>query len=112
LKVTDHGTTCFTVQDGSGGFAVECQGKWSGLGSQTVLFTVSAPFSCENGGGNFPPGQQATGSQEVTPTNGQFTFDVTTNFINCHDNMTPTFGVATVCAQRTPPFCLTYAVRQ
>jgi hypothetical protein len=111
LKVTDHGTSCFTVNNGT---AVECTGKWSGLGSQTTVFTVTAPFTCENNGGNFPPGQAATGQQTVNPTNGAFSFDITTSSVSksCPDGMKPTFGAATVCAQRTPPVCMTYVVRQ
>jgi hypothetical protein len=110
LKVTDHGTSCFTTNNGT---AVECVGKWSGLGSQTTVFTVTAPFTCTNNGGNTPPGQTATGSQTVTPSNGAFSFDVTTSSVNsCPDDMAPSFTTATVCAQRTPPVCMTYTVRQ
>jgi hypothetical protein len=92
LKVTDHGTTCAVVNQGGGKFAVNCQGKLSGLGSQTTVIEVLAPFGCTNRGGNNPPGQVSGQSGPITPQNGQVTFNVTTGSASCPDQMQPFFG--------------------
>ena len=92
LKVSDHGTTCSVVNLGGGNFAVNCQGKLSGLGSQTTQIQVSAPFGCTNRGGNNPPGQVSGISQPIQPQNGQVVFNVTTGSASCPDQMTPFFG--------------------
>jgi hypothetical protein len=96
LKVTDHGTTCSTVTNS--GTAVECIGKWSGLSNEVTL-VVSSNYSCQNGGGNLPPGQTATGQQTLSSPNGSYSFDITTNFVCPHDTMTATsFTSATISA--------------
>jgi hypothetical protein len=92
LKVTDHGTTCAVVNLGGGNFAVNCQGKLSGLGSQTTNIEVKAPFGCTNRGGNNPPGQVSGESGPITPQNGQVVFNTTTSAASCPDQMTPFFG--------------------
>jgi hypothetical protein len=91
LKVTDHSPTCMVVSV-SGGYAVECAGKLSGLGSQTTDIQVVASFFCTNRGGNNPPGQVSGESGPIQPDNGQVTYDVTTSAASCPDYMTPTFG--------------------
>lgn len=100
LKITDHGTSCSVVTV-SGGQAVQCEGKFSGLGSHTVTITVTAEFMCTNRGGNNPPGQVSGSSGPLTPENGQITFGgtsdnpaVTTSAASCPDQMLPTFGPA------------------
>jgi hypothetical protein len=92
LKVSDHGTTCSVVNLGGGNFGVNCQGKLSGLGSQTTTITVTASFGCTNRGGNNPPGQVSGQSEPITPENGQVTFNVTTGGASCPDRMQPFFG--------------------
>jgi hypothetical protein len=95
LKVSDHGTSCVIVSV-TGGSAVNCAGKYSGLGSTTTDIRVNAGFFCTNRGGNDPPGQVSGQQAGITPQNGQVTFDVTSAPAKCHDGMTPTFGPATV----------------
>src|SRR5205823_5758885 len=89
LKITDHGTTCVRVNNGT---AVECAGKLSGLGGSTANVTVTVSFACTNRGGNQPPGQASGQSGPIPVQNGQLTFDVTTSSARCPDDMAPTFG--------------------
>ncbi|HEX9548205.1 MAG TPA: hypothetical protein VF942_12770 [Acidimicrobiales bacterium] len=92
LKITDQGTTAQIVPAAGGGSAVEVVGKYSGLGNNVVTAHISAPFSCTNNGGNKPPGQLSANTGPIAPSNGNITFDVTTNAANCPDHMDPLIG--------------------
>ena len=74
-----------------------CSGKVAGLGTAPTVVQVTAGFSCENRGGNNPPGQASGQSAPITPQGGQITFtNVCTSAANCPDQMAPTFGPATI----------------
>src|SRR5215204_2051571 len=68
------------------GTQVRCSGKVAGLGGTTFTITITAQGTasvvCINPAGHRAPGQDttvtATGSTGPTPTNGQFTFTLTT----------------------------------
>jgi hypothetical protein len=110
LKISDHGTRCKVVSV-SGGYAVECAGKLSGLGSTTTTIALQAAFACTNRGGNQPPGQVSGQSEPITPNNGQVTFDVTTGAGSCPDQMRPTFGpTATINVYQNGVLVFTEAV--
>ena len=81
LKITDQGTTCTQTPDG---LAVNCIGKYSGLGNNygIVSITVSADYTCTNKAGNTVVGQSSGSSGPITPQNGNVTFNVTTGSVS------------------------------
>jgi hypothetical protein len=90
-----------------------CSGKIAGLGTAPSRVTVTAPFSCTNRGGHQPPGQASGQSGLITPRGGQITFtNVCTTQAGCPDQMTPTFGDATITVFQdgTPVFTGTVPV--
>jgi hypothetical protein len=91
LKISDHGTTA-SIQQVSGGSAVVLDYFYSGLGSQTVTVTVSAPTSCTNNGGNNPPGQISASSGPITPENGNIQGTLITGPASCPDHMQANIG--------------------
>jgi hypothetical protein len=98
LKITDQGTTCTAVNNGT---AVNCIGKYSGLGNiSTATINVSADYTCKNKAGNTVVGQSAGSSGPITVHNGQVTFNVTTSSVSdkCTnaDGHTATFTTATI----------------
>jgi hypothetical protein len=101
LKISDHGTQCMLVNNGT---AVECIGKYSGLGSTTTNINVSAPFTCRNKAGNVVVGQSTGASGPIQPQNGQVSFDVTTSSVTdkCTgaDGHTATFSNATITIEQ------------
>jgi hypothetical protein len=109
LKVSDHGTQCFLVNNGT---AVECIGKYSGLGSSTTNITVSAPFTCTNKAGNTVVGQSTGSSGPIQPQNGQVTFDVTTSSVTdkCTnaDGHMATFTNATITIEQNGQVVATF----
>jgi hypothetical protein len=112
LKISDHGTTAQVVSV-SGGQAVQLNYFYSGLGSQTVDITVSAPFSCQNNGGNYPPGQISGSSGPITPQNGNVQGTITTAAASCPDHMAPIIGptvTVTISRAGKPVSVFTYTV--
>jgi len=112
LKVSDHGTTVQVVSV-SGGQAVQLNYFYSGLGSQTVDITVSAPFSCQNNGGNYPPGQISGSSGPIQPQNGNVQGTITTAGASCPDHMAPIIGptvTVTISREGKPVSVFTYTV--
>jgi len=91
LKISDHGSTVNVVSV-SGGQAVTLNYFYSGLGSQTVTITVSAPTSCTNNGGNNPPGQISASSGPIQPDNGNVQGTITTGPASCPDHMAANIG--------------------
>ena len=92
-----------TVSTANGALTVS--GKIAGLGNKdvTVVVDATAVVTCENRGGNVPPGQTETVSGSVSnlrPENGQVVFSVTTAQVSdpCPGPMTPTvdFTSATI----------------
>jgi hypothetical protein len=74
-----------------------CSGKVAGLGTAPTVVQVTAGFSCQNRGGNNPPGQASGQSAPIQPSGGQITFtNVCTSAAGCPDDMTATFGPATI----------------
>ena len=75
------------------GGKVCCSGKIAGLGTAPTVVEIDAQFTCENRGGNNPPGLASGQSGPITPSGGQITFsNVCTGQGNCPDQMVPTFG--------------------
>src|SRR5712691_4829810 len=95
LKISDHGSAV-SVQTVSGGQAVQLDYFYSGLGSQTVTITVSAPTSCTNAGvgngGNEPPGQISASSGPIQPQNGNVQGTIVTGPASCPDHMGANIG--------------------
>ena len=91
LKISDHGSAV-SVQTVSGGQAVELDYFYSGLGSQTVTITVSAPTSCTNNGSNNPPGQISASSGPIQPQNGNVQGTIMTGPASCPDHMAANIG--------------------
>jgi hypothetical protein len=73
-----------------------CSGKLAGLGTKPTNVEIDAAFTCTNRGGNQPGGLASGQSGPITPRGGQITFDVCTQGGGCPDDMTPTFGTATI----------------
>jgi hypothetical protein len=112
LKISDHGTTVSIVSV-SGGSAVELDYFYSGLGSQTVTITVSAPTSCTNNGGNDPPGQISASSGPITPENGNVQGTLVTGPASCPDHMAPNIGptvTVTLSREGKPDTVFVYTV--
>jgi hypothetical protein len=87
------------------GGALQATGSIAGLGNEdvTVRLVATGVTTCENRGGNVPPGQTETvsGTQTITDVkNGRVNFLVTTASVSnpCPDRMTPstTFTSATL----------------
>jgi hypothetical protein len=99
LKITDQGTTCTLTPDGLG---VNCIGKYSGLGNNygIVTITVTADYTCTNKAGNTVVGQSSGSSGPIEVHNGQVTFNVTTSSVGdkCEhaDGHKATFTTATI----------------
>ena len=112
LKISDHGSTVSVVST-SGGSAVELDYFYSGLGSQTVYITVSAPTSCTNNGGNNPPGQISAQSGPITPENGNVQGTLITGPASCPDHMQPNIGptvTVTISRAGKPDQVFTYVL--
>jgi hypothetical protein len=73
-----------------------CSGKLAGLGTKPTSVEVDAAFTCTNRGDHEPGGLASGQSGPITPRSGQITFDVCTQGGSCPDQMTPTFGTATI----------------
>jgi hypothetical protein len=100
--------TCTQNDAGTANATVTCSGKVAGLGSEATKVTVTAngTTTCENQGGNLPPGQTRTAGSQFFPTvhNGQITFSVTTAKVGrvCPDHMkaATTFTSATITVEQ------------
>src|SRR5919108_1869401 len=99
LKITDQGTTCRAVNNGT---AVNCIGKYTGIGASysTVSIEIKADYTCTNKAGNTVVGQSASSSGPIEVRNGQVTFNETTSSVSdkCTkaDDHTATFTTATI----------------
>jgi hypothetical protein len=82
------GTPVCTQTDGE----LCCSGKVAGLGQAPTVVNVTAAFTCENRGGNQPPGLASGQSAPITPRGGQITFTDVCAVGSCPDQMTPSFG--------------------